>query len=62
MNTMQALVKSKKEEGLWLEEVPVPTLEKNDVLIRVLSALRSAELMSISTTGTNGRSRPYRSP
>jgi len=36
MNTMQALVKSKKEEGLWLEEVPVPTLEKNDVLIRVI--------------------------
>jgi threonine 3-dehydrogenase len=34
--TMKALVKSKREPGLWLEEVPVPSFGINDVLIRVL--------------------------
>src|SRR5467141_3901527 len=33
---MQAVVKSKAEPGLWLEEVPVPKVEGDDVLIRVL--------------------------
>jgi threonine 3-dehydrogenase len=33
---MRALVKSKREPGLWLEEVPKPTIGINDVLIRVL--------------------------
>ena len=32
---MKALVKSKAERGLWLEEVPAPTIGINDVLIRV---------------------------
>src|SRR5262245_34018915 len=36
METMQALVKKKSEEGLWLDEVPVPTIGINDVLIKVL--------------------------
>src|SRR5271157_5161550 len=36
MKTMKALVKSKREEGLWLEEVPVPETGINDVLIEVL--------------------------
>jgi threonine 3-dehydrogenase len=35
---MKALVKSKREPGLWLEEVPQPTIGINDVLIRVLRA------------------------
>jgi len=33
---MKALVKSKAEPGLWLEEVPVPATGINDVLIEVL--------------------------
>ncbi len=33
---MKALVKSKPEEGLWLEDVPVPEVGTNDVLIRIL--------------------------
>ncbi len=33
---MQAVVKSKAEPGLWLEEVPVPQVGTDDVLIRVL--------------------------
>lgn len=33
---MKALVKSKCEEGLWLEDVAVPPVGPNDVLIRVL--------------------------
>ncbi len=32
---MKALVKSKAEPGLWLEDVPVPQIGINDVLIRV---------------------------
>jgi threonine 3-dehydrogenase len=32
---MQALVKSKSERGLWLQEVPEPKVGPNDVLIRV---------------------------
>src|SRR5206468_5179059 len=32
---MKALVKSKREPGLWLEQVPEPTVGINDVLIRV---------------------------
>jgi threonine 3-dehydrogenase len=36
MSTMKALVKKKKDVGVWLDEVPVPTLGINDVLIKVL--------------------------
>lgn len=35
MSTMKALVKRRAEEGLWLEDVPVPEAGINDVLIRV---------------------------
>lgn len=35
MRTMKALVKTKKQEGLWLEEVPVPIPGKNEVLIKI---------------------------
>src|SRR3981081_2404453 len=35
---MKALVKSKPERGLWLEDVPEPTIGINDVLIRVRRA------------------------
>jgi len=34
-NMMKALVKSKPEEGLWMERVPVPEIGPNDVLIKV---------------------------
>ena len=33
---MKALVKAKPTEGLWLEDVPVPAVGVNDVLIRIL--------------------------
>src|ERR1700677_3334792 len=35
-NTMLALVKKKAEVGLWLEDIPRPTIGINDVLIKVL--------------------------
>lgn len=35
MKTMKALVKKEAREGLWLDEVPVPEIGINDVLIRV---------------------------
>lgn len=34
---MKALVKAKSERGLWLQDVPEPSIGINDVLIRVLS-------------------------
>ena len=36
MKTMRALVKKKAEPGLWLDDVPVPQIGINDVLIQVL--------------------------
>lgn len=36
MDKMKALVKARSEEGLWLEEVPLPVVNKNDVLIKIL--------------------------
>ncbi len=35
---MKALVKSRAERGLWLEDIPEPTIGINDVLIRVRKA------------------------
>lgn len=35
MTTMKALVKKNAEEGLWLEEVPLPEVGNNDVLIKI---------------------------
>jgi threonine 3-dehydrogenase len=35
MNTMKALIKAKPEPGIWLEEVPIPEVGINDVLIRI---------------------------
>lgn len=36
MQTMKALVKKKAEAGIWVDEVPRPTIGINDVLIKVL--------------------------
>ena len=36
MKTMKAIVKSKPEEGLWLEDVPVPEISHNEVLIKII--------------------------
>jgi threonine 3-dehydrogenase len=36
MKTMKALVKSRKEPGLWLQDVPIPDIRKNEVLIKIL--------------------------
>ncbi|MCF6240260.1 MAG: L-threonine 3-dehydrogenase [Bacteroidales bacterium] len=35
MKTMKALVKSKPERGIWMEEVPVPEVGVNDILIKI---------------------------
>ena len=32
---MKALVKSHSEKGIWLEDVPMPEVGSNDVLIKV---------------------------
>ncbi|MGB8805101.1 MAG: alcohol dehydrogenase catalytic domain-containing protein, partial [Chthoniobacterales bacterium] len=36
--TMPAIVKAKAEPGLWLEQVPVPEVGSDDVLIRTKKA------------------------
>lgn len=33
--TMKALVKAKSEKGLWMQDVPVPAIAPNEVLIRI---------------------------
>ncbi|PYL21907.1 MAG: L-threonine 3-dehydrogenase, partial [Verrucomicrobia bacterium] len=35
---MKAVVKAKRRPGLWLEDVPVPEVGGDEVLIRVLKA------------------------
>ena len=35
MKTMQALVKKEAKEGLWLEEIPIPEVGGNDVLVKI---------------------------
>lgn len=35
MKTMKALVKKYAKKGLWMDEVPVPELESNEVLIKI---------------------------
>ncbi len=34
-NMMRALVKARSEPGIWMENVPVPEIGPNDVLIKV---------------------------
>ena len=36
MSSMKALVKKYPEEGLWLEQMPIPEIGTNDVLIKIL--------------------------
>ena len=36
MGTMKALVKREAKRGLWLEDVPIPQIDINDVMIEVL--------------------------
>ncbi len=36
MKTMKAIVKKKPESGLWIDEVPVPDVGINDVLIKIM--------------------------
>lgn len=35
MRTMKALVKSKAEPGIWMEDVPIPEMGINDVLVKI---------------------------
>jgi len=35
-STMRALVKSHREQGLWMQDVPIPSIGHHDVLIKVL--------------------------
>jgi L-threonine 3-dehydrogenase (EC 1.1.1.103) len=35
MGKMKALVKAKAEKGIWMQEVDIPTVGPNDVLIKI---------------------------
>lgn len=38
---MKALVKKLPEKGIWMEEVPMPEVGVNDVLIKIKQRLKS---------------------
>jgi hypothetical protein len=59
MKKMKALVKSRPEKGLWMEEVPVPEPGLNDVIIKVKNQ-QSVEQICIFMNGTNGRRKQLR--
>ena len=54
---MKALVKRNPEQGIWMEEVPVPEVGPNEVLIK-MERPQSAALTCTSTSGTTGPSAP----
>ncbi len=60
--TMKALVKSKAEPGLWLEEVPVPEIGINDVLIRVDRTAICGTDLHIMKWDDLGPAKPFRCP
>lgn len=35
IKTMKALVKVRPEQGLWLQDVPIPEIKYNEVLIKI---------------------------
>ena len=35
MKHMKALVKTKAEKGIWMEEIPIPEIGVNDILIKI---------------------------
>ena len=55
MTTMKALVKKHAREGLWLEDVPLPEVGNNDVLIKVhktaicAASIKLLDMLSAST-------------
>jgi D-arabinose 1-dehydrogenase-like Zn-dependent alcohol dehydrogenase len=61
MKTMKALVKSNPEKGIWMKEVPVPTVGANDVLIRVVKTATVVPIC-ISISGMNGLKIPLKPP
>jgi len=56
---MKALVKKKSEPGLWLEEVPKPSIGLNDVLIHIDRTGIAAPICTF-TNGTRGLKRLFR--
>jgi hypothetical protein len=50
MKTMKALVKKYPKKGLWLEEVPVPKIGNNDLLVKIIKVpmYRASKLANVS--------------
>ena len=59
---MKALVKAKPEPGIWLEDVDVPQIGINDVLIKINKNINLRYLTCISITGMTGPKRQFRFP
>ena len=57
---MKALVKSKAERGIWMEDVEAPKVGHNDVLIKINKTAICGTDIHI-TSGTHGHSTPFRS-
>ena len=59
-NMMRALVKAKAEPGIWMEQVPVPEIGPNDVLIKVEEDRDLRHRRPHLELGRSGRRRPCR--
>ena len=54
---MKALVKTKAEEGIWLQDMPEPECGNNDVIVKIhKTAICGTDIQSI--TGMNGLKKP----
>ena len=59
---MKALVKLRPEKGIWMEDIPLPHVGINDVLIKIIKTSYLRNPTSIFINGTIGRSEPYELP
>jgi len=56
---MKALIKKSPEKGIWLEDIPNPEVDTNDVLIRIQkTAICGTDLHIIN--GMNGQREPLK--
>ena len=56
---MKSLAKLHPEQGIWMQQTPVPELGHNDLLIRIHKTAICGTDIHI-TTGTNGPRTPFR--
>ena len=48
MKLMKALVKKEAKEGIWMEDVPIPEVDNNDVLIKLHKIYYSSFIQTLT--------------